>query len=84
MKKIKQLTLAFFFLFIVSVFAPAVRAYEQEQLADCIFSARENSALKDISESSIENYCSCALDLIVDQGKDIRDSGYECAIKNFR
>ncbi len=83
MKKIKQITLLLLLVFIVSIFAPAVRAYEQDQLADCIFSAKENSALKGVSEVSIENYCSCALDLIVDQGKDIRDSGYECAIKNF-
>ena len=83
MKKNKQLILAFFLLLVLNAFVPAARAYEQDQLADCISSARENTALKGVSESSIENYCDCALDSIVDQGKDIRDSGYECAIKNF-
>ena len=83
MKKIKQLILTFFLLLALIVFGPEVRAYEQEQLADCISSARENIAIKDVSESSIENYCDCALDLIVDKSKDIRDSGYECAIKSF-
>ena len=71
------LLLAFF------LFTPSVRAYEQNQLADCISSAKENSSIEGVSEISIEKYCDCALELIVDQGKEIRQSGHECAIKNF-
>ena len=36
-----------------------------------------------ISEESITNYCACALTAIIDEGKDIRESGYTCAQKNF-
>ena len=58
-------------------------AYEEEMLVDCISSARENTAMEGVSDKSIANYCDCALDLIVDKKKDVRDSGYECAVKNF-
>ena len=83
MKKIKQLTILAIFLLMMLLFVPLVRAYEKDQLADCISSSRENISIKGVSESSIEKYCDCALDLIVDQQKDIRESGYECAIKSF-
>ncbi len=36
-----------------------------------------------MTDESIENYCDCALKLIVDENKDIRSTGYECAVKNF-
>ncbi len=83
MKKIKQLILACFALLLVLVFAPGVTAYEQDQLSDCMSSARENTSIKGVSETSIKDYCDCALQLIVDQSKDVRDSGYKCAIENF-
>ncbi len=53
-------------------------------LVDCISSAKGNPSIEGASESSIENYCDCALDLIVDQSKDVRESGYECAVMNFQ
>ena len=65
------------------VFTISVRAYEPDQLTECILSVQENTAVEDVSESAIENYCDCALDLIVDQKRDFRQSGYECANKSF-
>ena len=83
MQKIRQVLFTLFFLVVVILLAPSAMAYEQTQLNDCILSAKDNSAIKGASERSIESYCDCALNLIVDQGKDVRESGYECAIKSF-
>ncbi len=68
---------------IVFVITPLVRAYEPDQLAECIASARENPSIEGVSERSIQDYCECALDLIVDLNQDVRESGYECAVKSF-
>ena len=58
-------------------------AYTENQMKECISSALNNPATKSISESAIINYCDCAVKAIIDEKKDIRDSGYECALKNF-
>ncbi len=58
-------------------------AYPESQMDDCIASANKNPAVIDIPEESIRNYCDCALTAIIDEEKDIRASGYECAINNF-
>ncbi|AIQ97200.1 hypothetical protein EW15_1108 [Prochlorococcus sp. MIT 0801] len=50
---------------------------------DCVSSALSNPATKSISENAITNYCDCALKAIIDDNKDIRESGYECAQQNF-
>tara|TARA_B100001250_G_C19224727_1_gene539527 strand:+ start:167 stop:421 length:255 start_codon:yes stop_codon:yes gene_type:complete len=83
MKKHLQLIFSFILLIVALVFVPSVKAYEAEQLVDCISSANKNSALDGVPKSSIESYCDCALELIVDKGKDVRESGYECAVSNF-
>ena len=72
------------FLFII-IFGFSVTAYSypESQMEDCISSALKNPATKSISKISITNYCDCALKAIIDENKDIRDSGYECAKKNF-
>ena len=77
MKKFASLLLLFFILAIPTY------AYPENQMDDCISSAKDNPAVKNISEESIRNYCDCALTAIVDEKKDIRESGYECATKNF-
>tara|TARA_B100001250_G_C19506674_1_gene659869 strand:+ start:196 stop:402 length:207 start_codon:yes stop_codon:yes gene_type:complete len=64
-------------------FASTAYSYPSSQMKDCIASALSNPATKSISEASITNYCDCALKAIIDQKKDIRESGYECAQKNF-
>ena len=64
-------------------FATPVYSYPESQMRDCISSALSNPATKAISEASITNYCDCALTAIIDEKKDIRESGYKCAQKNF-
>tara|TARA_Y100001968_G_scaffold175594_1_gene160902 strand:- start:983 stop:1219 length:237 start_codon:yes stop_codon:yes gene_type:complete len=64
-------------------FAGTAYTYPESQIEDCISSALNNPATKSISKTSITNYCDCALKAIIDQNKDIRESGYECAQKNF-
>ena len=64
-------------------FATAAYSYPQSQMDDCISSALSNPATKTISKDAITNYCDCALKSIIDENKDIRESGYECAQKNF-
>tara|TARA_B100000131_G_C17682976_1_gene437341 strand:- start:135 stop:389 length:255 start_codon:yes stop_codon:yes gene_type:complete len=83
MKIIQNFIIALLLCSIVIIFTPAARAYEQDQLAECILSAKENELIKGVPEGSIEKYCDCALDLIFDQRKDIRESGYKCAEKSF-
>ena len=64
-------------------FTSTAYSYPESQMEDCVSSAISNPATKSISESSITNYCDCALKAIIDENKDIRESGYECAQKNF-
>ncbi len=64
-------------------FAGIAYSYPESQMEDCISSAINNPATNSISKSSITNYCDCALKAIIDENKDIRESGYECARKHF-
>ena len=50
---------------------------------DSMSSALINPATKNLSKIAIKNYCDCALKAIIDENKDIRESGYSCALKNF-
>ena len=63
--------------------AQVVFAYEQNELDDCISSSTKNPVMIDVPSESIENYCDCALTLIVDKGLDIQSSGYKCAVSSF-
>ena len=64
-------------------FAGTAFSYPESQMEDCVSSALSNPATKSISKASISNYCDCALTAIIDENNDIRESGYECAKKNF-
>ena len=68
---------------IIISFASAAYSYPESQMNDCVSSALSNPATKSISENAIKNYCDCALKAIIDEDKDIRESGYECAQENF-
>ena len=68
---------------LVISFASAAFSYPQSQMSDCISSDLSNPATKLISKVAITNYCDCALKAIIDENKDIRESGYDCAKKNF-
>ena len=75
----------FFLILLLTIFVNVgkVNSYPESQMDDCISSALSNPATKSISRSSITNYCDCALKAIIDENKDIRESGYECAQKYF-
>ena len=64
-------------------FASKAYSYPESQMEDCVSSALNNPATQSISKALITNYCDCALKAIIDENKDIRESGYECAQKNF-
>ena len=71
-------------LILILNFPGTAYSYPESQMNDCISSALSNPATKSIAKSSITNYCDCALKAIFDENKDIRESGYECAKKNFK
>ena len=68
---------------IVLTYSGTAYSYPESQMDDCISSALSNPATKSISKVAITNYCDCALKAIIDENKDVRESGYECAQKNF-
>ena len=70
-------------LLLMFTFTGSAYSYPESQMEDCISSALSNPATKSISKSSITKYCDCALKAIIDENKEIRESGYECAQKNF-
>lgn len=73
----------FLLIILMFTFSSPAHSYPESQMEDCISSALSNPATKSISRSSISNYCDCALKAIIDENKDIRESGYECAQINF-
>ena len=70
-------------LVLIFTFSGTAYSYPENQMEDCITSALSNPSTKSIPKSLITNYCDCALKAIIDEQKDIRESGYECAIKHF-
>ena len=60
-----------------------VYAYPSSQLEDWILSALSNPESKSISKNSIKNYFDCALKALIDEQKDIKESGYNCAQQYF-
>ena len=69
---------------IIFSFTGTAYSYPENQMEDCISSAINNPATKSISKTKLTNYCDCALKAIIDENKGIRESGYECALKNFK
>ncbi len=65
------------------IFVSSANSYPQSEIETCVSSALSNPATKSIPEESIANYCDCALKAIIDENKNIRDSGYKCAQKYF-
>ncbi|WP_269624876.1 hypothetical protein [Prochlorococcus marinus] len=68
---------------ILLTYSGTANSYPKSQMDDCVSSALSNPATKSISEIAIKNYCDCALKAIIDENKDIRESGYKCAQENF-
>ncbi len=69
--------------FLIISFASRAYSYPKSQMDDCVSSALSYPATNSKSKDSIINYCDCALKSIIDENKDVRESGYECAQKNF-
>ena len=75
------------FLIILSLMLTFVKEafrYSDSQLEDFVSSALKNPESKSIEIASIINYCNCALKAIINENKDIRESGFECAQQNFK
>ena len=64
-------------------FVGPVYSYPESKMDDCISRALKNPTTKSNPRNSIINYCDCALKKIIDENKDIRESGYQCALRNF-
>ncbi len=65
-------------------FTPMAMAYPQEQLEECILSAKANPSILGTPEDKIENFCDCALKAILDEGKEADSSANKCVRKYFR
>ncbi len=76
--------LILFIIILIISFASPAYSYTESQIVDCISSALSNPATKMIPKDAITNYCKCALKAIIDENKDVRESGYQCAQKNFK
>tara|TARA_Y100001968_G_C19301322_1_gene689210 strand:+ start:198 stop:434 length:237 start_codon:yes stop_codon:yes gene_type:complete len=64
-------------------FASPSYSYPESQIEDCVSSALSNPATKSIPEYSIKKYCDCALIAIIDEKRELREAGYQCAMKYF-
>ena len=65
------------------VIAPISIAYPQDALSECITSAKSNSVLTGVADSSIEDFCDCSLKSIIDKGLPTIKTAKECAQKAF-
>ncbi len=72
-----------FILILFISFSNKAYSYPENQMNDCISTALANPSTRNISDNSIKKYCDCALTAIIDKKGDIRESGYECALKFF-
>ncbi len=81
--KIYSMKYLLIFLLIVFALADATSAYPESQFNECIVGVKRNPIILGVPETSIQNFCDCALTLIVDQGKDDKESGIECTSKSF-
>ena len=83
MKLYKNMKALLFISITIFAYITPAYSYPQSQMDDCISSALSNPATKNISKLAIRNYCDCALKAIIDEKKEIRESGYTCAKKHF-
>ena len=70
-------------LLVLIAFSPTALAYPNDQLKECILSTKQSPIVLGVPQSSIEQYCDCALKLIVDEGKEGQSSANQCASKSF-
>tara|TARA_Y100001968_G_scaffold2045_1_gene1754 strand:- start:262 stop:513 length:252 start_codon:yes stop_codon:yes gene_type:complete len=55
-----------------------VNSYPEDQLIECLLAAKANPALLGLPETSISNFCDCALTAIIDDEKDDKASAKMC------
>tara|TARA_B100000029_G_scaffold511842_1_gene606916 strand:+ start:1122 stop:1361 length:240 start_codon:yes stop_codon:yes gene_type:complete len=72
----------FFLVFCLSI--SPVFAYPQTEFDECISSSKENPALANFPEESIEGFCDCALTEIFDKNKIDNLWINSCARKHFK
>ena len=70
-------------LVIMLAFSSKAIPYPKDHLKECILGVKQSPIVLGVPERSIENFCDCALTSIIDEGKDDRASGMECAAKSF-
>ena len=80
---IKKMNVILIIYIIIFSYSSIAYSYPESQMNDCVSSALSNPATKSISKIAITNYCDCALKAIIDEKKEIRESGYECAQMHF-
>tara|TARA_B100001250_G_C19688150_1_gene739021 strand:- start:492 stop:731 length:240 start_codon:yes stop_codon:yes gene_type:complete len=69
--------IAFFLIIFIS--SPVSIAYPTDQMDECILAAKSNPAVLQLPESAIEDFCDCALTLIIDEGNNDKESAKKCA-----
>ncbi len=73
----------FLTLLICLTFSLRAFAYPENQLDECILSARQSPIILGAPKKSLENFCDCSLKLILDKGNDEMISINKCASKYF-
>ncbi len=69
---------------IMFLFTPPTNAYPKAQINECILGAKRSPNVLGVPETSIRNWCDCALRLTIDEGKDDIASANECGKKYFK
>ncbi len=81
----KALSSLFALFLAISIFSPSkVIAYPEDQLKQCILGAKRNPVVLGVPSQSIENWCDCVLELIIDEGKEDILSANQCGKKFFK
>ncbi len=58
-------------------------AYPLDQFNECVRSSESNKSILGVSQESIADFCDCALEKIIDEGKKVESSANECAKRSF-
>ena len=68
------------FITVILFIQPITKAnsYPEDQLRECLLAAKANPALLGLPETSISNFCDCALTSIIDEQKDKKASAKIC------
>ena len=70
-------------LIIIFSYSGTLSSYPESEINECVLNALSNPATKSISVIAIKDYCDCFLNETIDKNNTIRESGYNCAVKNF-